>query len=33
MSVYVYQQGKLIDKFHTKSRGYKIIFQYYFVKN
>ncbi|ECQ5850747.1 TPA: AAA family ATPase [Campylobacter jejuni] len=23
MSVYVYQQGKLIDKFHTKSRGDK----------
>ncbi|EPC5408034.1 hypothetical protein ACU8C9_001446 [Campylobacter jejuni] len=33
MSVYVYQEGKLIDEFHTKSRCCKIIFQYYFVKN
>lgn len=23
MSVYVYQEGGLIDEFHTKSRGYK----------
>lgn len=23
MSVYVYQDDKLIDEFHTKSRGYK----------
>ncbi|EAI0988715.1 AAA domain-containing protein [Campylobacter coli] len=23
MSVYVYQEGRLIDEFHTKSRGYK----------
>ncbi|MBX1886803.1 hypothetical protein [Campylobacter peloridis] len=23
MSVYVYQDGKLIDEFHTKSQGYK----------
>ncbi|WP_348518688.1 hypothetical protein [Campylobacter sp. CCS1377] len=33
MNVYVYQDDKLIDEFHTKSQGYKIIFQYYFVKN
>lgn len=33
MSVYIYQEGKLTDEFHTKSRGCKIIFQYYFVKN
>lgn len=23
MSVYVYQEGGLIDEFHTKSRGYR----------
>ncbi|EAJ2944879.1 hypothetical protein FDN64_07575 [Campylobacter coli] len=33
MSVYIYQEGELIDEFHTKSRCCKIIFQYYFVKN
>lgn len=25
MSVYVYQEGRLIDEFHTKSRGYRWI--------
>lgn len=23
MSVYVYQEGRLIDEFHTKSQGYR----------